>query len=201
LAIKRLTAAHREGTADIGNAFGTAQEGLGLSRDDSTKEVGFNADARRSTEAAGQTFGLVELAFAQSRWMKRHGHNKVPLCRGQSGHGAAQQQIGKKRLEAKGAIVFVTMDDIQNAITSDNRGTGGRKIQSEFAAIGAFKDSGNLPLIRRAAAFAEGRIDKTGLRTAAIADESLPGSGPGLTAKLADFRITEREGGIDPLFA
>jgi len=171
-----------------------------LGRNASAKQACFDGDARRRTETARKTFGLIELAFAVSGWMKGNGHDEIPVCRSQSRHGAAQEQIGKEWLETESTIILVTMDNIQDGLAGDYSGTGGRKIQIEFTAIGAFKDSGDLTFIRRAATFTEWWIDKSNLATATGADKAFRGCCPAVAAKLADFRIAKREGGINPLF-
>ena len=117
-----------------------------------------------------------------------------------AGTGAAEKQISKEWLEAKGAVVFVTVDDVQNTFARDDCRTGEAEIQRGVAAIGAFKDGGDLSFVRCAATFTERRVDESDFRSATRADEAFGGGCSGIPAKLANLRITERQGGIDPLF-
>src|SRR5689334_12573965 len=92
------------------------------------------------------------------------------------------------------------MDDIQKTLAGDHGGTGGRKIESQLTAIGAFKSRCDLALVRCAASFAERWIDESHLPPATGANKPFGGRSPGVAAKLADFRITQRQSGIDPVF-
>jgi hypothetical protein len=92
------------------------------------------------------------------------------------------------------------VDDIQDTFAGNYGGAREGEIQSGVAAIGTFKDVGDLALIRRAAAFAEGRIDESNLCPAAGAHKAFRRCCSESAAKLANFRIVKRKGGINPLF-
>jgi hypothetical protein len=200
LAVEGFAAAHGECTADVGKTFGPAQESLCLGWNGSTKQAYFLGNARRRAQSMGKTFGLIELAFTQSSMVKRNGHYEIPSGYCQGRNRSAEKQISEERLEAKGAVVFVTVDNIQNAFASNYCGAGEAEVQSQFATIGAFERVGDLPFIGGPATFAKWRIDKSNPRAATGADKSFSGGSPGVPAKLADLRIAESEGCVGKAF-
>jgi hypothetical protein len=77
---------------------------------------------------ARKAFSLVEFAFAQSGMVERNGHDEIPFGCSQRRHGAAKEQISKEWLKAKGAVVFVAVDDVQNTFARDDCRTGEAEI-------------------------------------------------------------------------
>ena len=200
MAVEGFAAADGERAADVGKTFGPAQEGLGLGWNGSTKQACFDGNACRSAQSMGKTFGLIELAFTQSSMVKGNGHYEIPSGRCQSRNRAAEKQISEERLEAKGAAVFVTVDNIQNAFASNYCGAGEAEVQSQFATICALEGIGDLAFIGGAATFAEWGIDKSNPRAATGADKSFSRGSPGVPAKLADLRIAESQGCVGNAF-
>ncbi len=147
----------------------------------------------------GEALGLIEFALAQFGMVKRNGHNNVPFGSGESGDGATQEQFGKKGFETKGTLIFVTMNNFQNIFTGDNGGACEREAQVEVAAIGAFEDRRDLPLIGEAAALAKGRIDKSDLSPTPGANETFVRSCARIAAQLADFGINKAERSIQAI--
>ena len=69
-----------------------------------------------------------------------------------------------------------------------------------LVATGAFKPGRDVPLKGQAAAFAEGRFDRTHLRTAPRADEAFNRRCPRFVAELADLGINKGQRRIQPAF-
>ena len=59
----------------------------------------FNGISSGGAQVRGQTFGLVEFAFALFHRMQRNRHDQIPVLPAQRGHRLAQKQAGEKRLK------------------------------------------------------------------------------------------------------
>src|SRR4029077_1240820 len=120
-----------------------------------------------------ETFGLVELAVALFGGMQRDGNDPVPVVGGQLGFGCLNEQAGEKRLEPESALIFVTVDHLEEFIAGDNGRASARKVRLEIPAIGAVKSSRDGPLEWKTATFAKRRRDPSHLRTASPTDKAL----------------------------
>src|SRR6266571_3801261 len=103
----------------------------------------------------GQSFGLVELAFALFHTMQRHRNNRVPSLLAQARRGRPHQQIGQERLEPERALVFVTVNDFEHHAARRDGRAGAAELQSHLAAVAALERRGDRALERQSATFAK----------------------------------------------
>ena len=146
----------------------------------------------------GQTFGLIEFAFAQLERMQRHRHDEIPAFPWHRRHRLAQEQSGQKRFKPERVGIFVTVDGFQHDGLGDHRRARGGKMQFQLVAIGALEGRRQFAVERQPAALAEGRADETDVRPALRTDQSAAWFGPPGVAELADFGINQAEPRLEP---
>ena len=187
-----------EGAADVGDALGASEEGLGLRGDDAANGVVVDGDLGGEAECAGEALGLIEFALAKPRGIKRDRDDGVELIAEEMGFGGIDEERCEEWLEPEGAVVFVFVEEIEHAITSDDDGAGGGELELVFAAVRAFKGGGDCAFEGKPAAFAERRFDEMDFVAARVADVVLIRSRARVAAELAGFGIEKRRGGIEP---
>src|SRR5262245_31816551 len=104
--------------AHIVGALAAGKQGLGFGRYDTFQGARVQRDLGRLAQPGGGPFGLIEFAFSCLQWMERDRNDDVPSFGLQSWRGLADKQIGKKRLEPEGALIFVSVNDVQREAAS-----------------------------------------------------------------------------------
>src|SRR5258706_3280070 len=192
--------ANAKSPAHIGRALLFGQPGLGHRGRDAAEQADVQRNVRGVAQMPGETFGLVEFAFALLYRMQRHRHDEIPVLFAQHRLCLADQQVGEERFKPERVREFVTMDGFQHDGSGGDGGTRGAEVQFHLTAVRALKRRGQIAGVGQAAAFAERRTDEAHLRPATRANEAILLRRPFRLAKLADFGIEKAEAGVEPAF-
>jgi hypothetical protein len=158
---------------------------------ETSDEVGSDGQLERLGEETGETFGLVEFAFALADGVEGNGDNTGPGMGSEIGDGDGQPELGEEGFEPEGPMILVVMDEFAGGAFGADGGSGAAEGEVEPTAVRAFELVPDVAGEREATAFTGGWLDELDGVPAVVADEAIGRDGVGDPAELATFGIEQ----------